>query len=211
MLHTPCDEMKDVLVHNRNINASRPEQNGKHFPCDIFKIISLYENCFNEVPATNVTDDWSTLVQVVTCCRQTTCFYLNPCRPRQQWVNITLYEETTCLNMTTDIVRNVTHVERIMHFACFLAQACLTGIINATIPTDITFCCVQCGNVPLVNSNMQFIILTYVDTGCENIWRQHAFVYSPRDDKFRNSITKSLSDFAMTFYCYRYFPGSHVF
>ena len=34
-----------------------------------------------------------------------------------------------------------------------MARAGLTSTLNATIPTDITFYCVWCGNIPLANSN----------------------------------------------------------
>ena len=59
----------------------------------------------------------------------------------------------------------------VMHLR--VSWAVLTGIINATIPTNITCRCVRRRSVTLANSNTQLIILTSGELGCDNIWRQH--------------------------------------
>ena len=82
----------DVIMNAGHISVS-----WRHHDKALFTGRASYDNALRRMPQDRVTDEKSTLVQVMACCAQTTSQYLNQCWPasmspygvtRPQWVVI---------------------------------------------------------------------------------------------------------------------------
>ena len=94
-----------IIRSKRTFNSLAPGRPGYHFKTAIFNLVLLIgifpssnDNTLRLMPW-HLTDDKSTLVQVMAWCRQATSHYLSQCRPRSlspygvtrpQWVNLNL-------------------------------------------------------------------------------------------------------------------------
>ena len=108
-----CSTYHTGIYAAYHLNSLAPGRPGCHFKTAIFNLVlsigiftSSKDNILRWMPR-DLTDDKSTLVQVMAWCRQATSHYLSQCWPssmspygitRPQWVNCVLFELSSILS-----------------------------------------------------------------------------------------------------------------
>ena len=136
--------------------------------------VSLYEIAIRWMPL-DLTDDKSTLVQVMAWCHQATSHYLNQCWPRSvlpyrvtkpQWINISVTAEVSLWkNMWEYILGNVNEVA-IMYYPLYIRAP---GLCNMGNPSETHLKLKSCEFSSVYNIRFSRPIVLKFCTECSNI------------------------------------------